>query len=1026
MPIDYIIWDPKQLEYAGTRIHYLGFDVHVLRNGIPTHDMRNHLGVNFEGDDTYYRLMDVINNTAPPSPYPPFPNANDYSSVMFIPNLLGAETFHTNHINQPGTYPQPFQISTYGIAFDTNTGEVYASALAPGDPDCNRNFNFDVKVTMETSDHLTETSYRVHVHDAIVSAWMTPSAMDVIAEEDNNMFSIYAEFSEGTVGDITFHPDITWGSNSALISVANTGKFTPLAASIGVPSIEINAVIAIGSPINNANNNLTITPGTLTILDSWQNPTLSQASQPKVQFAGGPAEERINDFPNILFISEGFASSEEADFERMVSDLRCKMINRVTKRPWDLISPNMNFWSLFLPSQQSECTVRSEQIPFQVLVDEYPKGLPPTETTYDKLADVDTFINGVDSFLSQSEEKDGAIIIKAIYLKDTNEDIGTAARYLKQRASKISLDYEQRLSELVAKVGLATPSDTLASKAEVLAKWQTLYHPTITLEGVTGGASPDPHVYDDVYKCWLCTGERRLINHRNTALKLEFSSAPRRDGMLPSSSVSVGPGYQRMNRNNFDNLLKNIRSASAAAPVVGGVWAKNGAGFNKDFDFVAFLMHGPCDGGTQRDNTNNKRRTDTLCISLNPDTYFKGATAGAGRQLDLTPIAIPSEIPDHVFGTVTHELAHTFWLGDEYEGDDKNLKYNDEELYNLVPKSVVKPVLFVGDNIPWRWLRFAASGVVAAIQANAPNTDITLAAASHLTGFKITDKVRLRRRDIGDVVENDQVPPPPGALPQPEQGPEYYGPEVTIVNIKPDQNIIVVDNNPGALPVGSLLVKLVSSEVRGFGTIKIDMTTKKVQGTDTWFLTQVAELGFGGGAVLIADGNNYVVDYVDDDTNITLKTVQPNAVPSITVDKQYSIIPKEKYAEMINNSVRLAITNNNRPMTAEPYPGSDDDIQYPVLTQLTFDRSHNDEEKSIYKKFDVLILHENVVGLFGGGGEASKDVYHPTGYCAMRGSDSKGDMPFCPICRYIMVNRIDPSKHRILNEEYNRHFNPKI
>lgn len=73
----------------------------------------------------------------------------------------------------------------------------------------------------------------------------------------------------------------------------------------------------------------------------------------------------------------------------------------------------------------------------------------------------------------------------------------------------------------------------------------------------------------------------------------------------------------------------------------------------------------------------------------------------------------------------------------------------------------------------------------------------------------------------------------------------------------------------------------------------------------------------------------------------------------------------------------------------------------------------------------------NVVGLYAGGSGLtgySEGVYHATGFCIMRNTDPKDNdrnsiaNSFCQICRYILVDQIDPTLHPILDKEYGNDY----
>ncbi|MCB0705589.1 MAG: hypothetical protein KDC34_09785 [Saprospiraceae bacterium] len=60
-----------------------------------------------------------------------------------------------------------------------------------------------------------------------------------------------------------------------------------------------------------------------------------------------------------------------------------------------------------------------------------------------------------------------------------------------------------------------------------------------------------------------------------------------------------------------------------------------------------------------------------------------------------------------------------------------------------------------------------------------------------------------------------------------------------------------------------------------------------------------------------------------------------------------------------------------------------------------------------------------VIGIYEGGGAYTIDVFRPSGGCKMRdGQGDGGEGEYCFVCKYMMVNRIDPSKHAKLDSYY--------
>ena len=73
-------------------------------------------------------------------------------------------------------------------------------------------------------------------------------------------------------------------------------------------------------------------------------------------------------------------------------------------------------------------------------------------------------------------------------------------------------------------------------------------------------------------------------------------------------------------------------------------------------------------------------------------------------------------------------------------------------------------------------------------------------------------------------------------------------------------------------------------------------------------------------------------------------------------------------------------------------------------------------------------LSYQIVGIYDGGHTFDDGVYHPTGACLMNETtlqDGPGKVrlsEFCPVCRYAMVDLLDPTKHKDIDAEYSRRY----
>jgi hypothetical protein len=112
------------------------------------------------------------------------------------------------------------------------------------------------------------------------------------------------------------------------------------------------------------------------------------------------------------------------------------------------------------------------------------------------------------------------------------------------------------------------------------------------------------------------------------------------------------------------------------------------------------------------------------------------------------------------------------------------------------------------------------------------------------------------------------------------------------------------------------------------------------------------------------------------------------------------------YAEMIAKNIKEYITNNHKPLTAFPSVVDATTPQIPVIPGVSLP--------------DCFSKHRTrIVGLYSGGMTYHKGLFHPTGNCIMRESHTDG-REFCAVCRYILVELIDPSRHFLIDLDYGK------
>jgi hypothetical protein len=107
---------------------------------------------------------------------------------------------------------------------------------------------------------------------------------------------------------------------------------------------------------------------------------------------------------------------------------------------------------------------------------------------------------------------------------------------------------------------------------------------------------------------------------------------------------------------------------------------------------------------------------------------------------------------------------------------------------------------------------------------------------------------------------------------------------------------------------------------------------------------------------------------------------------------------------LVEAKVRAFVLDKKAPMNSDP--------------DNTRTRDDPDTPKSI-AGFKGPCNSSRLIGVFEGGYRASAGIYRPAGACKMRNNHTNGeDGEFCFVCRWLIVNRIDPSFHALLDSRF--------
>jgi hypothetical protein len=491
--------------------------------------------------------------------------------------------------------------SAQGVSVDTTTGAVTASAaLAPPLR------NFLMTVSQNRGPDAAQTLIRIHLHGSIQKIWLTPATLTIHQGAAECRFTVLALFDDGTVGDITDWPQLTYASADptiADVSADGTLKVASLATALG------RQVVIKATLDKTAMGNLPTPPpasATAITQENWK--TLGSLLEPKVsvEFVDGPLrpnygnrdctdelngpdlggtnkdsfQKVVDGKANILFISEGFTQSQKTDFttevEALVKDKTTGLLADILQ-PFKLLKGSINYWSLFVPSQDDGISVFGD---YQIT------GASPNQT--------------------------GSAIV------------------LPEEPGSTSTSWS--LANMIHQLGLPAPQDPVLSINAAVTQWNQLYDTQVTAQLVSAN-----------FADWNGLRSRSPLNERDTLFGFANGMRPRATDTNGSSSLR--PALRRTT----DASLKDfINSLTICEFNIGQFW-----------DAVCFICLSDSDAGEAVSGF------FAATTGLSPQLALN--TVANGMDI-MTPALSNSKFYDRVrfASKVAHECGHAFGLGDEY------------------------------------------------------------------------------------------------------------------------------------------------------------------------------------------------------------------------------------------------------------------------------------------------------------------------------------------------------------------------
>jgi hypothetical protein len=293
------------------------------------------------------------------------------------------------------------------------------------------------------------------------------------------------------------------------------------------------------------------------------------------------------------------------------------------------------------------------------------------------------------------------------------------------------------LENMIYAVGLPVAADAAKDHDTLKAEWAALLDD-----------DPAPHLTDSLINRWKNRATRTFIDEVDAFPGMAYGTVPAVNqdfGNLLDLHRDRG-GVAAL-KQLYPLLASDSGVALDGGKAVGNLWATSDPTWYFDnTDLVVLVSSIP--GGRALNGSGY------IAISTNNGDIDLPVTAVAGRNaFTLDALPIPESASADSCHTMTHELAHSFGLGDEYEDLRRRQENQDEDFddsANLTTERHAQDVngKFDGDEIRWNWHRIRKAGLVeGTITEPSPGVfKIPLRLGDGLQ-FATGDKVLLRLRE---------------------------------------------------------------------------------------------------------------------------------------------------------------------------------------------------------------------------------------------------------------------------------------
>lgn len=532
-------------------------------------------------------------------------------------------------------------------------------------------------------------------------------------------------------------------------------------------------------------------------------------------------------------------------------------------------------------------------------------------------------------------------------------------------SSAATLD-EWTLEQLIYKVGLPVKEDREKSLQEKISDWKQIYDSRIT----------EKNIHKGVFSKWNQLSDRTLINECDSAFRMVIGSR------LSDQCINLGLQVINFNgtkvwedRDPDASFYEFLSALTYKNNDIGTLWLGN-VNQSNPICIIARCKKGA--GTTLIEATHfGQQRTVVVALEGYRNLSVKPVEPNEKGVLNVFPAENLLELSPYFIGVFTHELGHFFHLDDEYGGlytercgggassiEPKKLGGNLQTRQELIDKDGDSRCL-IGNKIKWLWPRINKAGVL----QNAPEP-----VGNGHNIFVITLKPGHLFQEHGDQRISF------------EMGETVYLRLRPLSELASSTRRFYVDDIIGPNAGGEKLI------------VKQDEGDQPFHG---FFL-------YPAGSILFVP----VVDKAGNQLGLVTEAILQHI---------------DQWGGPLNAPLEEAATRDCQQAYDSDPEGHLDSLHKATNLPDSLKGRNRTQPK----------LPEKIVGLYEGGKGYPCGFYHPTGLCCMQEGKriepwifphflpdptSWVNGPFCPVCRYLLVELIDPTKHFDIDKEYDKEY----